>query len=70
MKTQDVNKLKNSLSLITGITSIRIEGSKNTKFTAPNSLIINVFDTGTVTFQGNTTGEEQKKLMKNIEELI
>ena len=65
MKTQDVNKLKNSLSLITGITSERIEGSKNTKITAPNGLIVNVYDTGTVTFQGNTTGEEQKKLMKN-----
>ena len=69
MKTQDLNKVKSSLSFIAGITSKRFEGNKNEMFTLPNGLIVNVYDSGTVTFQGNTEGEEQKKQIKQIEDL-
>ncbi|MEV9527795.1 hypothetical protein AB0W38_04250 [Aliarcobacter butzleri] len=70
MKTLNIPSLKNSLALIEGITSERLEGSKNTKYSVPCGLIINVFDTGTVTFQGTTTGEKATAMMAKITALI
>ena len=50
--------------MIPDIVQKRIEASKNTMYTTNTGLIINVFDTASVTFQGDTT--KGKDLMNKL----
>lgn len=55
-KASNPESFKKSLELMSDIAKKRIEASKNTMYTSSTTgLIVNVFDTATVTFQGDTT---------------
>ncbi len=63
-KASNPDSFKKSLELIPDIVQKRIEASKNTMYTTNTGLIINVFDTASVTFQGDTT--KGKDLMNKL----
>ena len=63
-KASNPDLFKKSLELMSDIVQKRIEASKNTMYTTNTGLIINVFDTASVTFQGDTT--KGKDLMNKL----
>ena len=63
-KASNPDLFKKSLELMSDIVQKRIEASKNTMYTSSTGLIINVFDTASVTFQGDTT--KGKDLMNKL----
>ena len=63
-KASNPDSFKKSLELFPDIVQKRIEASKNTMYTTNTGLIINVFDTASVTFQGDTT--KGKDLMNKL----
>ncbi len=64
-KASNPESFKKSLELMSDIVKKRIEASKNTMYTSSTTgLIVNVFDTATVTFQGDTT--KGKDLMDKL----
>ncbi|MCG3665404.1 hypothetical protein L5F09_06565 [Aliarcobacter butzleri] len=68
-KTSNIESFKKSLELIPSIVKTRNEASKNTMYKCSTTgLIVNVFDTTTVNFQGDTT--KGKDLMDKLIALL